>query len=83
METIDKTTENTMLYSAIANLSEAIAAEVVKNLEITIQRKTDSAMEDYVKGQDFMYVLEDIVRDKVSDLVDEHVSNVSLRIEVD
>ena len=83
METIDKTTDNTMLYSAIANLSEAIAAEVVKNLEITIQRKTESAMEDYIKGQDFFYALEDMVKDKVSDLVDEHVSNVSLRIEVD
>lgn len=76
-------TTKSALTEAIAVLSEAIAAEVVKNLEVTIQRKMERAMEDYIDGQDFMYVLEDMVKDKVSDLVDDHVSNVSLRIEVD
>lgn len=76
-------TTKSALTEAIAVLSEAIAAEVVKNLEVTIQRKMERAMEDYIEGQDFMYVLEDMVKDKVSDLVDDHVSNVSLRIEVD
>jgi hypothetical protein len=79
---MSETTTDTMT-AAIQNLSEAIAAEVVKNLEVTIQRKMERAMEDYIEGQDFLYVLEDMVKDKVSDLVDEHVSNVSLRIEVD
>lgn len=79
---MSETTTDTMT-AAIQNLSEAIAAEVVKNLEVTIQRKMERAMEDYIEGQDFMYVLEDMVKDKVSDLVDDHVSNVSLRIEVD
>lgn len=78
----ETTTTDTMTV-AIQNLSEAIAAEVVKNLEVTIQRKMERAMEDYIEGSDFLYVLEDMVKDKVSDLVDEHVSNVSLRIEVD
>lgn len=78
----ETTTTDTMTV-AIQNLSEAIAAEVVKNLESVVQRKMERAMEDYIEGQDFMYVLEDMVKDKVSDLVDEHVSNVSLRIEVD
>jgi primosomal protein N'' len=77
------TVTKSALTEAIAVLSEAIAAEVVKNLEVTIQRKMERAMEDYIEGQDFMYVLEDMVKDKVSDLVDDHVSNVSLRIEVD
>jgi primosomal protein N'' len=79
---MSETTADTMT-AAIQNLSEAIAAEVIKNLEVTIQRKMERAMEDYIEGQDFMYVLEDMVKDKVSDLVDDHVSNVSLRIEVD
>lgn len=79
---MSETTTDTMT-AAIQNLSEAIAAEVIKNLEVTIQRKMERAMEDYIEGQDFLYVLEDMVKDKVSDLVDEHVSNVSLRIEVD
>lgn len=79
---MSETTTDTMT-AAIQNLSEAIAAEVVKNLEVTIQRNMERAMEDYIEGQDFLYVLEDMVKDKVSDLVDEHVSNVSLRIEVD
>lgn len=79
---MSETTTDTMT-AAIQNLSEAIAAEVVKNLEVTIQRKMERAMEDYIEGQDFLYVLEDMVKDKVSDLVDDHVSNVSLRIEVD
>lgn len=79
---MSETTTDTMT-AAIQNLSEAIAAEVIKNLEVTIQRKMERAMEDYIEGQDFMYVLEDMVKDKVSDLVDDHVSNVSLRIEVD
>jgi primosomal protein N'' len=81
METTNVT--KSALTEAISVLSEAIAAEVVKNLEVTIQRKMERAMEDYIEGQDFMYVLEDMVKDKVSDLVDDHVSNVSLRIEVD
>ena len=76
-------TTKSALTEAIAVLSEAIAAEVVKNLEVTIQRKMERAMEDYIEGSDFLYVLEDMVKDKVSDLVDDHVSNVSLRIEVD
>jgi len=76
-------TTKSALTEAIAVLSEAIAAEVVKNLESVVQRKMERAMEDYIEGQDFMYVLEDMVKDKVSDLVDDHVSNVSLRIEVD
>lgn len=76
-------TTKSALTEAIAVLSEAIAAEVVKNLESVVQRKMERAMEDYIDGQDFMYVLEDMVKDKVSDLVDDHVSNVSLRIEVD
>lgn len=79
---MSETTTDTMT-AAIQNLSEAIAAEVVKNLEVTIQRKMERAMEDYIEGSDFLYVLEDMVKDKVSDLVDDHVSNVSLRIEVD
>lgn len=79
---MSETTTDTMT-AAIQNLSEAIAAEVVKNLDISIQRKMERAMEDYIDGQDFVYALEEIVSDKVSDLVDEHVSNVSLRIEVD
>lgn len=79
---MSETTTDTMT-AAIQNLSEAIAAEVVKNLESVVQRKMERAMEDYIEGQDFMYVLEDMVKDKVSDLVDDHVSNVSLRIEVD
>ncbi len=79
---MSETTTDTMT-AAIQNLSEAIAAEVVKNLESVVQRKMERAMEDYIEGQDFLYVLEDMVKDKVSDLVDEHVSNVSLRIEVD
>jgi primosomal protein N'' len=79
---MSETTADTMT-AAIQNLSEAIAAEVIKNLEVTIQRKMERAMEDYIEGQDFLYVLEDMVKDKVSDLVDDHVSNVSLRIEVD
>jgi len=78
-----ETTTKSALTEAIAVLSEAIAAEVVKNLEVTIQRKMERAMEDYIEGSDFLYVLEDMVKDKVSDLVDDHVSNVSLRIEVD
>jgi transcription initiation factor IIF auxiliary subunit len=81
METTNVT--KSALTEAIAVLSEAIAAEVVKNLESVVQRKMERAMEDYIEGQDFLYVLEDMVKDKVSDLVDEHVSNVSLRIEVD
>ena len=76
-------TTKSALTEAIAVLSEAVAAEVVKNLEISIQRKMERAMEDYIDGQDFVYALEEIVRDKVSELVDDHVSNVSLRIEVD
>lgn len=80
---MENTTTKSALTEAIAVLSEAVAAEVVKNLEVTIQRKMERAMEDYIEGQDFMYVLEDMVKDKVSDLVDDHVSNVSLRIEVD
>ena len=76
-------TTKSALTEAIAVLSEAIAAEVDKNLEVTIQRKMERAMEDYIEGSDFLYVLEDMVKDKVSDLVDDHVSNVSLRIEVD
>lgn len=77
------TVTKSALTEAIAVLSEAVADEVVKNLGVTIQRKMERAMEDYIEGQDFMYVLEDMVKDKVSDLVDDHVSNVSLRIEVD
>lgn len=80
---MENTTTKSALTEAIAVLSEAIAAEVVKNLESVVQRKMERAMEDYIDGQDFMYVLEDMVKDKVSDLVDDHVSNVSLRIEVD
>lgn len=79
---MSETTTDTMT-AAIQNLSEAIAAEVVKNLESVVQRKMERAMEDYIEGADFLYVLEDMVKDKVSDLVDDHVSNVSLRIEVD
>jgi primosomal protein N'' len=77
------TATKSALSDAISALSDAIAAEVVKNLESTVQRKMERAMEDYIEGQDFLYTLEDIVKDKVSDLVDEHISNVSLRIEVD
>lgn len=80
---METTTTKSALTEAIAVLSEAVAAEVIKNLEVTIQRKMERAMEDYIEGADFLYVLEDMVKDKVSDLVDDHVSNVSLRIEVD
>ena len=32
---------------------------------------------------DFLYSLEDTIKEKMSDIIDDHVSNVSLRIEVD
>ena len=81
-----ETTTNTKtdaLTEAIAVLSEAIAERVAKNLESTINIHISRAIDTYMDNGDFQYALEDAVKYKLSDIVDDHVSNISLRIEVD
>ena len=76
-------TTKSPLSDSITALTDAIAAEVVKNLESTIQRRLERLVEDYLEGDDFAYTLDDIVKDKLTEIVDEHVSNISVRIEVE
>jgi hypothetical protein len=71
------------MTQAIEVLAEAIASEVTKNLQSTIERKVERVMSDYIDGQDFMYTLECVVKDKMESLVDDYVADVSLSIRVD
>jgi hypothetical protein len=71
------------MTEALAVLSEAIAEQVTKNLNDVINLKINRAIEEYMDNGDFLYSLEDTIKDKMSDIVDDHVSNISLRIEVD
>jgi hypothetical protein len=71
------------MTEALAVLSEAIAERVTKNLNDVINLKINRAIEEYMDNGDFLYSLEDTIKDKMSDIVDDHVSNISLRIEVD
>jgi hypothetical protein len=77
------TTETNAMTEALAVLSEAIAEQVTKNLNDVINLKINRAIEEYMDNGDFLYSLEDTIKDKMSDIVDDHVSNISLRIEVD
>jgi len=76
-------TETNAMTEALAVLSEAIAEQVTKNLNDVINLKINRAIEEYMDNGDFLYSLEDTIKDKMSDIVDDHVSNISLRIEVD
>ena len=78
-----ETTKTDAMTEALAVLSEAIAERVTKNLNDVINLKINRAIEEYMDNGDFLYSLEDIIKDKMSDIVDDHVSNISLRIEVD
>lgn len=80
---MDTNTKTDAMTEALAVLSEAIAERVTKNLNDTINLKISRAIEDYMDGGDFLYSLEDAIKEKMSDIVDDHVSNISLRIEVD
>ncbi len=84
---MDKTNTNTFTKSSLSDsitaLTNAIAAEVVKNLETTIHSRLERLVEDYLEGDDFAYTLDDIVKDKLTEIVSEHVSNISLRVEVE
>lgn len=80
---MDTPTKTDALTEAIAVLSEAIADRVAKNINDTIHLKINRAIEDYMDNGDFQYALEDVIKDKISDIVDDYVGNVSLRIEVD
>ena len=78
-----ETTKTDAMTEALAVLSEAIAERVTKNLNDVINLKINRAIEEYMDNGDFLYSLEDTIKDKMSDIVDDHVSNISLRIEVD
>jgi hypothetical protein len=80
---MDTTTKTDAMTEALAVLSEAIAERVTKNLNDVINLKINRAIEEYMDNGDFLYSLEDTIKDKMSDIVDDHVSNISLRIEVD
>ena len=80
---MDITTKTDAMTEALAVLSEAIAERVTKNLNDVINLKINRAIEEYMDNGDFLYSLEDTIKDKMSDIVDDHVSNISLRIEVD
>ena len=77
---MDNTTKTDAMTEALAVLSEAIAERVTND---TINLKISRAIEDYMDNGDFLYSLEDTIKEKMSDIIDDHVSNVSLRIEVD
>ena len=80
---MDTTNKTDAMTEALAVLSEAIAEQVTKNLNDVINLKINRAIEEYMDNGDFLYSLEDTIKDKMSDIVDDHVSNISLRIEVD
>lgn len=80
--TITNTTKSP-LSDSLAALADVIAVELIKNIEATLHRKLERSVEDYLEGDDFAYTLEDIVKDKLTEIVDEHVSNISVRIEVE
>ena len=71
------------LNQAIEVLAEAIASEVTKNLQSTIERKVERAMSDYMDNADFTYQLEDLVKDRMESLVDDYVSGISLSVRID
>jgi Mor family transcriptional regulator len=71
------------MTQAIEVFAEAIASEVMKNLQSTIERKVERAMSDYIDGQDFIYQLEEVVKDKMESMVEDYVDGVSLSIRVD
>ena len=81
MDTINTT--KSALSESLSALSDVIAAELIKNIESSIHSKLDRCVEDYLESKDFMYTLEDIVKDKLHELVEEQIGNISLRIEID
>lgn len=83
MSTENTTVTKSALSESLAALSDVIAAELLKNIEVSLYRKLERATEDYLEGQDFMYTLDDIVKDKLTEIVDAHISDITVRIEVD
>jgi len=70
------------LSESLNALSDVITDELLKNIEISINRKLERTVEDYLESRDFMYTLEDIVRDKLTDTVDEQISDINVRVVV-
>lgn len=83
MSTENTTVTKSALSESLTALSDVIAAELLKNIEISIKRKLERTVEDYLEGQDFMYTLEDIVKDKLTEIVDDQVSDITVRVVVD
>lgn len=83
MSTENTTVTKSALSESLAALSDVIAAELLKNIEVSIKRKLERTTEDYLEGQDFMYTLEDIVKDKLTEIVDDQVSDITVRVVVD
>jgi hypothetical protein len=82
-DTTMTTTTKSVLSESLSALSDAIADELIKNIETSIHNKLERCVQNYLESQDFMYTLDDIVKDKLTELVEEHVSSISLRVEVE
>jgi type III secretory pathway component EscV len=67
----------------IKTLLDSINEHVEEAVTQVLDKKFDSLMSEYLQSQDAQYIIEDLVRDRMSDLVDEYVRNISLRVEID
>jgi len=78
------TTEtNNTVTVAIQVLTEAVASEVLKNIQSTIEEKVELSLSKYVESQDFHYMIEDAVKEKTEELVQDCIDNVSLSVRID
>ena len=68
---------------AVQNIAEAIATEVLKSIQQTIEQRVERAVQEFVESQDFHYILEDNIKDKMEEVVDDHISNISLSVRID
>jgi len=69
--------------TAIKELASIIATEVINNMNKQIEEKAYRVVSDYMESQDFTYMFEDVVKDKIESHVQDYVDGISLSVRID
>ena len=69
----------TDIETAIATLVDLITKDLTDKVNLICEQSVTS----YLDGKDFQYLIRDAVSEKVTELVDDAVSDISLSISID
>jgi hypothetical protein len=80
---MENNTKTDLFAAALDELAEVIATEIVKRSNSVIEKSIEKAVNKYIDGSDFTYMLEDAVREKIESHVEDYVSGISLSVRID